>query len=56
MRMNVDGDRQVHPAEQCQGVRQELQPKVIARIEAYQELCDAALRVQLLEKGLESRS
>ena len=50
--MNVDRERQVHPAEQCQGVRRELQPELVACKEAYQELCDSALCVQLLEEGL----
>src|SRR5579863_1989324 len=52
MRMNVEGDREVQPAQQCQGVRRELEPKILARIEAHEQLRDPSLRAELLEEGL----
>lgn len=50
--MNVQGDRQTQLAEQRQGIWREFQSEDIARIEAREQLCDAALIVQSFEKRL----
>lgn len=50
MRMNVEGNRKVQPGEQRQRVRREIDPEVIACIEAHVKLCNAALRMELLEE------
>jgi hypothetical protein len=50
--MDVQGNRQMQPTQERHGIRWQLQPKVIERMEVHEQLRRASLSIQLLQEGL----